>query len=81
LKDAVSAGHAKGYVVADVTEEGAVNAAVKQAAAERGPVDILIANAGAGESTPFLKADAAQFRRMFDLNCHGRGARDARGAR
>jgi NAD(P)-dependent dehydrogenase (short-subunit alcohol dehydrogenase family) len=71
LKDAVSAGHAKGYAVADVTDESAVNAAVKQAVSERGPVDILIANAGAGESTPFLKADAAQFRRMFDLNVMG----------
>ena len=46
LKDTVSAGHAHGYVVADVTDESAVNAAVKQAVAERGPVDILIANAG-----------------------------------
>src|ERR1044071_5910509 len=71
LKDAVSAGHAKGYVMAYVTDEGAVDAAVKQAVAERGPIDILIANAGAGESTPFLKADAAQFRRMFDLNVMG----------
>jgi NAD(P)-dependent dehydrogenase (short-subunit alcohol dehydrogenase family) len=71
LKDAVSAGHAKGYVVADVTDESAVNAAVKQGVAEQGPVDILIANAGAGESTPFLRADAAQFRRMFDLNVMG----------
>lgn len=71
LKEAVSAGHAAGYAVADVTDEGAVGAAVKQAAAARGPVDILIANAGAGESTPFMKADAAQFRRMFDLNVMG----------
>ena len=65
------AGDAKGYVVADVTDEAAVNAAVKQAVAERGPVDILIANAGSGESTPFMKADAAQFRDMFDLNVMG----------
>src|SRR5215212_5041522 len=71
LKDAVSAGHAMGYLVADVTDESVVNGAVKQAAAERGPIDILIANAGGGESTPFLKADAAQFRRMFDLNVMG----------
>src|SRR4051794_17745399 len=71
LKDAVNGGHAVGYVVADVTNEGAVNTAVKQAVAEHGPVDILIANAGAGESTLFLKADAAQFRRMFDLNVMG----------
>ena len=71
LKDAVSAGAAKGYAIADVTDEAAVDAAVKQAAVARGPVDILIANAGAGESTPFMKADAAQFRRMFDLNVMG----------
>jgi NAD(P)-dependent dehydrogenase (short-subunit alcohol dehydrogenase family) len=44
---------------------------VKQAVAARGPVDILIANAGTGESGPFLKADSAQFRRMFDLNVMG----------
>ena len=54
LKDAVSAGHANGYVVADVTDQDAVGAAVKQTAAERGPIDILIANAGAGESSPFM---------------------------
>src|SRR5947209_6151787 len=71
LKDAVSAGHAKGYAIADVTDESAMNTAVKQVVAEHGPVDILIANAGTGESTPFLKADAAQFRRMFDLNVMG----------
>jgi 3-hydroxybutyrate dehydrogenase len=71
LRDTVSAAHAQGYVVADVTDEGAVNSAVKQAVAERGPIDILIANAGTGESTPFMKADAAQFRRMFDLNVMG----------
>jgi NAD(P)-dependent dehydrogenase (short-subunit alcohol dehydrogenase family) len=71
LREAVGAGHAQGYAIADVTDEGAVGAAVRQAVAERGPVDILIANAGAGESTPFMKADAAQFRRMFELNVMG----------
>jgi NAD(P)-dependent dehydrogenase (short-subunit alcohol dehydrogenase family) len=71
LRDTIAAGDAKGYVLADITDEDVVDAAVKRAAAERGPVDILIANAGAGESTPFLKADAAQFRRMFDLNVMG----------
>src|SRR3954451_10325747 len=60
LKDMVSAGHTKGHVVADVTDESAVNGAIKQAASERYTVDIFIANAGTGESTPFLKADAAQ---------------------
>src|SRR5438270_11205343 len=55
LKDSVAAGDANGYVVADVTDEAAVTTAVKQAAAARGPVDILIANAGSGVSVPFMK--------------------------
>jgi 3-hydroxybutyrate dehydrogenase len=71
LKNAVAAGHAAGHAIADVTDEGAVGKAISQAVAERGPVDILIANAGTGESTPFMKADSAQFRRMFELNVMG----------
>jgi NAD(P)-dependent dehydrogenase (short-subunit alcohol dehydrogenase family) len=70
LKETVAAGHAKGYVIADVTDEDAVAAAVRQAV-QRAPVDILVANAGTGESGPFLKADSAQFRRMFELNVMG----------
>jgi NAD(P)-dependent dehydrogenase (short-subunit alcohol dehydrogenase family) len=71
LKDTVSAGDAKGYVVADVTDEAAINAAIKQAAGARGPIDILIANAGRAVSVPFLKGSSAQFREMFDLNVMG----------
>ena len=70
LKDAVAAGHAKGYVIADVTDEAAVDAAVK-AAAERAPIDILIANAGTAVSVPFAKSSNAQFRDMFELNVMG----------
>src|SRR5262245_6682993 len=70
LKDAVAAGHAQGYVIADVTDEAAVNAAVKKAA-ERAPIDILIANAGSAVSVPFAKSSNAQFREMFDLNVMG----------
>ena len=71
LKDTVSAGDAKGYVIADVTDEAAVDAAVKQAVAARGPIDILIANAGTGVSVPFMKGTSAQFRDMFELNVMG----------
>jgi NAD(P)-dependent dehydrogenase (short-subunit alcohol dehydrogenase family) len=71
LQDAVAHGHAKGYVVADVTDEGAVGDATKRAATERGPIDILVANAGNAESAAFLKSDAALFARMFDLNVMG----------
>ena len=71
LKEAVAAGDAKGYAVADVTDEVAVDMAVKLAAVARGPVDILIANAGGAVSVPFLKGSSEQFREMFDLNVMG----------
>lgn len=71
LADTVSAGDAKGYVVADVTDEAAVIAAVQQAVSARGPIDILIANAGSGVSVPFMKGTSAQFREMFELNVMG----------
>src|SRR4051812_10473987 len=71
LKDTASAGDAKAHVIADVTNEAAVDAAVKQAVAARGPIDILIANAGSGVSVPFMKGTAAQFRDMFELNVMG----------
>jgi NAD(P)-dependent dehydrogenase (short-subunit alcohol dehydrogenase family) len=71
LKDTVAAGDAKGSVVADVTNEAAVDAAVKQAVSAHGPIDILIANAGTGVSVPFMKGTSAQFRDMFELNVMG----------
>ena len=70
LKETVAAGHAAGYVTADVTDEAAVVRAVKQAA-ERAPIDILIANAGAAASMPFMKGSSQQFRDMFELNVMG----------
>lgn len=71
LAEAARAGHAAGYVVADVTDARAVADGLTRAAAVRGPIDILIANAGAAESAPFGKADPDQFRRMFELNVMG----------
>jgi NAD(P)-dependent dehydrogenase (short-subunit alcohol dehydrogenase family) len=70
LRDAVAAGHAEAYAIADVTDEAAVQAAVQQSAA-RGPIDILIANAGSAVSMPFMKGSSAQFRDMFELNVMG----------
>lgn len=68
LRAAVDAGHAAGYVRADVTDEAAVASAVAEAVATRGPVSILIANAGGAEPSRFKRTDAAHFRRMFELN-------------
>ncbi|MES2054958.1 MAG: SDR family NAD(P)-dependent oxidoreductase [Pseudomonadota bacterium] len=53
---------------ADVTDRAQVDAALAQARAANGPVTILINNAGAAESTPFAKIDAAGWRRMMAIN-------------
>lgn len=70
LDEAIAAGAAHFAVAADVADQAAVNAAVAEAA-KRQPIDILIANAGAAESAPFAKSDAALFRRMMDVNFMG----------
>jgi NAD(P)-dependent dehydrogenase (short-subunit alcohol dehydrogenase family) len=71
LAAAVAHGDAKGFVAADVTDAAALAAGIAKAAAQHGPVDILIANAGGAESAPFAKADPEQFRRLFELNVMG----------
>jgi NAD(P)-dependent dehydrogenase (short-subunit alcohol dehydrogenase family) len=70
LDEAVAAGSAHFVEVADVADQAAVSVAIAEAAA-RQPIDILIANAGAAESAPFGKSDAALFRRMIDVNFMG----------
>jgi 3-hydroxybutyrate dehydrogenase len=71
LAETVAEGRASGYAIADVTDQRALEDGLKRATAERGAIDILIANAGGAESAPFAKADADQFRRMFELNVMG----------
>jgi 3-hydroxybutyrate dehydrogenase len=71
LAEAVRAGHAKTYLVADVTDRPALLGALRQHAARHGAIDILVANAGGAESSPFGKTDPEQFRRMFELNVMG----------
>jgi 3-hydroxybutyrate dehydrogenase len=70
LDEAIAAGAAHFAAVADVADQAAVSAAIAEASA-RQPIDILIANAGAAESAPFTKSDAALFRRMMDVNFMG----------
>lgn len=70
LEALVAQGSARFTVSADVTDQAAVTAAIAEAAA-RQPIDILIANAGAAESAPFAKSDAALFKRMMDVNFMG----------
>lgn len=70
LDDAIAAGAAHFAAVADVADQAAVSAAIAEAES-RQPIDILIANAGIAESAPFVKSDAALFKRMMDVNFMG----------
>jgi NAD(P)-dependent dehydrogenase (short-subunit alcohol dehydrogenase family) len=71
LKDAVDQGEAAAYGVADVTDERALSAQIERAAGGHGPIDILVANAGGAESSPFTETEPSQFRQMFELNVMG----------
>jgi 3-hydroxybutyrate dehydrogenase len=71
LQQAVAAGLADQFVTADVTDEAALQAALVQLIAAQGPVDVLVNNAGAAFSAPFLKTTATDFRTMLDLNLMG----------
>src|SRR5918992_1555894 len=50
LGDVVTAGHAHGFAAADVTDPIALQMAADTAAEDRGPVGLLVANAGGVET-------------------------------
>ncbi|QUS38895.1 SDR family oxidoreductase [Tardiphaga alba] len=70
LDEVVAAGDAHHAIAADVSDQAAMQAVISDAA-KRQPIDILVANAGAAESAPFLKSDTALFQRMMDVNFMG----------
>jgi 3-hydroxybutyrate dehydrogenase len=55
----------------DVTDEASVAAAFAEATRNFGPVAILVNNAGAAESAPFVRSSLELFRRMLDVNLIG----------
>jgi NAD(P)-dependent dehydrogenase (short-subunit alcohol dehydrogenase family) len=71
LNDLAAALSCARAIVADVTREADCEAMVAAARAAHGPVDILIANAGAAESAPIGKVDLAHWQRMLDVNLTG----------
>jgi NAD(P)-dependent dehydrogenase (short-subunit alcohol dehydrogenase family) len=71
LQDAVANGDAAAYALADVTDVDAVKTGVERAVAARGPVDLLIANAGSVRSAPFAKLSPDHFREMFEVHVLG----------
>jgi NAD(P)-dependent dehydrogenase (short-subunit alcohol dehydrogenase family) len=70
LNEVIAASEAHHAIAADVSDQVALNAAIADAA-KRAPIDILVANAGAAESAPFGRSDAALFQRMMNVNFMG----------
>jgi len=68
LRETVAAGSAAGYVQADVTDAAGVRRAVDEAERARGPLSILINNAGAAESGPFARLERDVWDRMIAVN-------------
>lgn len=65
------AGDGHGIAVADITDAAAVRTAFDGAVAARGPIGILINNAGAAKSAPFGKTDLALWNEMLAVNLTG----------
>jgi NAD(P)-dependent dehydrogenase (short-subunit alcohol dehydrogenase family) len=55
-------------VPADITGPDAVDAVFARVEQAWGPVDVLVANAGAGTSAPLVRTTDEQWQRMLDLN-------------
>jgi NAD(P)-dependent dehydrogenase (short-subunit alcohol dehydrogenase family) len=60
-----------GFAVADVSDAGQVQQAFARARAERGPVTVLVNNAGQAESAPFAKTSLELWERMLAVNLTG----------
>jgi NAD(P)-dependent dehydrogenase (short-subunit alcohol dehydrogenase family) len=71
LRDAVAAGHAAGFVVADVTDAQAVAKSIDTAVAARGAIDILVNNAGTAVGGEFVKARPSLFQDMWSMHVMG----------
>jgi NAD(P)-dependent dehydrogenase (short-subunit alcohol dehydrogenase family) len=58
-------------IMADVTRELDCARLIESATATFGPIDIVVANAGAAESAPAARTDLALWQRMLDVNLTG----------
>lgn len=59
------------FEVCDVTDRTAVSVAFDTARAARGPIDVVVANAGAAESVPFARLTAETLDAMLAVNLGG----------
>ncbi|HTV67868.1 MAG TPA: SDR family NAD(P)-dependent oxidoreductase [Rhizobiaceae bacterium] len=70
--DAAAAGNSRIHgIAADVTDEASMAELYQKAETARGPIDIVIANAGIASSAPAAKTSLADWRRMIDVNLTG----------
>ena len=58
-------------IAADVTDETAMAALYEKAEAERGPIDIVVANAGMAGSAPAAKTTLADWQKTLQVNLTG----------
>lgn len=59
------------YQICDVTDQSAVVSAFGSARAQQGPIDVVVANAGAADSVPFGKMTNDQLQAMLAVNLVG----------
>ncbi|MFG5381446.1 SDR family NAD(P)-dependent oxidoreductase [Yoonia sp. R2-816] len=59
------------YQICDVTDRDAVKRAFDAARADNGPIDVIVANAGAAHSVPFAKMTPDDLTAMLDVNLTG----------
>jgi len=71
VADTLPAAASHRVVAADVADPAAVQQAFAQARAALGPLSILVNNAGAAESAPFLKTSVELWQRMLSVNLTG----------
>ncbi|MEO1250308.1 MAG: SDR family NAD(P)-dependent oxidoreductase [Pseudomonadota bacterium] len=71
LKEVAGDRQAIAYSICDVTDQGSVEQAFEGATARSGPIDIVVANAGAATSQPFDKMSSNDFGSMVDVNLRG----------
>src|SRR6516225_11609780 len=71
LREAVAAGQGADWAVADVSDAAQFEQQLSAAEKARGPIAILVNNAGSVESGPFLRVDPAAFTAMWDVHVMG----------
>lgn len=68
MREAVEAGDCAACCVADVTDAAQVRRQIAAASQARGPVALLINNAGSAPSGPFAKVDPSLFQEMWNVH-------------